>query len=224
MREALNSNPVAQIAVLGVLLVVVGFLMMTRVMKQDDGGSTSPAPPAAGAEAAAAGATAGTTTPTSIGGGPPPATVPDAGSSASTAASGAVVPSGSVTPDALVPGRGLPRELVSAWRSGDAVVLLIVRGGGIDDRLVRGSVESLSRDAGVSVFVTRAGDVARYSRVTQGVGVSRAPALVLIRPRRLSGAVPQAQVEYGFRDSQSVVQAVHDALYTGRDNAPYHPE
>jgi hypothetical protein len=30
-------------------------------------------------------------------------------------------------------------------------------------------------------------------------------------------------VSYGYRNSQSVVQAVHDALYTGRDNLPYSP-
>jgi hypothetical protein len=102
-------------------------------------------------------------------------------------------------------------------------VLLIVRPGSIDDRLVRGSVESLSGDSGVAVFVADAKDVARYSRITQGVGVDRTPALVVIRPRKESGTTPQAQVSYGFRNSQSVVQAVHDALYSGRDNLPYSP-
>jgi hypothetical protein len=103
------------------------------------------------------------------------------------------------------------------------VVLLVVRQGGIDDRLVRSSVRSLSADTGVSVFVTRANKVARYSRITQGVGVSQAPALVVVRPRRVSGSVPEAQVDYGFRDAQGVVQAVHDAVYSGKDNLPYSP-
>jgi hypothetical protein len=98
-----------------------------------------------------------------------------------------------------------------------------VRPGATDDRLVRGSVESLSSDQQVAVFVADAKHVARYSRITQGVGVDRTPALVVIRPHKESGAVPQAQVSYGFRDSQSVVQAVHDALYSGRDNLPYSP-
>jgi hypothetical protein len=35
--------------------------------------------------------------------------------------------------------------------------------------------------------------------------------------------VPEAQVSYGFRDSQGVVQAVHDAVYDGKDNLPYSP-
>jgi hypothetical protein len=102
-------------------------------------------------------------------------------------------------------------------------VLLIARQGGIDDRLVRGSVHRLSADSGVSVFVTRANKVARYSRITQGVGVSQAPALVVVRPKKLSGPSPEAQVVYGFRDAQGVVQAVHDAVYNGKDNLPYSP-
>ena len=108
-----------------------------------------------------------------------------------------------MSPDALVPGRGLPKPVVTAWKRGDTVVLLVVRQGGIDDRLVRNSVRSLSSDrgsGGVSVFVTRANHVARYSRITQGVGVSQAPALVVVRPKRVSGSVPEAQVDYGFRD------------------------
>ena len=103
------------------------------------------------------------------------------------------------------------------------MALLIARQGGIDDRLVRGAVRSLSGDSSVSVFVTRANKVARYSRITQGVGVTQAPALVVVRPKRLTGSVPEAQVEYGFRDSQGVVQAVHDAVYSGKDNLPYSP-
>ncbi len=113
--------------------------------------------------------------------------------------------------------------MVKAWKHGDAVVLLVVRQGGIDDRLVRNSARSLSADSGVSLFVTKANQVARYSRITQGVGVSQAPALVVVRPKRVSGAVPEAQVFYGFRDSQGVVQAVHDAVYSGKDNLPYSP-
>jgi hypothetical protein len=117
----------------------------------------------------------------------------------------------------------LPKPVIAAWKQGNTVVLLVVRQGGIDDRLVRGSVRSLSSHPGVSVFVTRANKVARYSRITQGVGVSQAPALVVVRPKRVSGSVPEAQVSYGFRDSQGVVQAVHDAVYSGKDNLPYSP-
>jgi hypothetical protein len=44
-----------------------------------------------------------------------------------------------------------------------------------------------------------------------------------VRPRSKGVSMPEAQVSYGFRNSQSVVQAVHDALYKGRDNLPYYP-
>jgi hypothetical protein len=215
VREAINNNPVVQIAVIGVLVVFVGLFMMMNLKK----GSSSAPPPTdtTGSSSATTGTPSAEAT--------APVQVPDGSATAGTSSAGAVPPvtSGSVSPDALVPGPGLPHPVVAAWKSGDAVVLLVVKGGGIDDRLVRDSVESLRGDGGVTVFVTEAKHVARYSRITQGVGVDRAPALVVIRPRRDSGAVPQAQVSYGFRNSQSVVQSVHDALYSGRDDLPYSP-
>jgi hypothetical protein len=214
MREQLNNNPVVQISVIGVLVVVVGLFFMLNMKKKDTSASTT----ASAAPSGVSSSLGGTTTPIGPGASTasPAAVAPSAGATPG-------VSSGSVTPDALIPGPGLPRPVVTAWKSGDAIALLIVRGGGTDDRLVRGSVESLSGDSSVAVFVARAKDVARYSRITQGVGVDRAPALVVVRPRRESGSVPQAQVSYGFRDSQSVVQAVHDAVYSGPDDLPYSP-
>jgi hypothetical protein len=214
MRKALNDNPTVQIAVVGVLVVVVGLFFMMN-MKKKSPSSSSSASPAASASTPA------------TGGGTSPVTVGGDGSSSSSAPSAAATPSvsgGTVTPEALLPGPGLPRDVVAAWKRDDAIALLIVRGGGIDDRLVRSSVESLSGDGNVAVFVARAKHVARYSRITQGVGVSQVPALVVVRPRSQSGSTPEAQVSYGFRDSQSVIQAVHDALYTGRDDLPYSPK
>jgi hypothetical protein len=215
MREALNSNPMVQIVVVGVLVVVIGLFFMMTMGKKDS--SSSGAAPAPAASSSAGGAT---TTPDVVAGS---VTAGSIAPSTSGGVASAPATSGTVTPDALVPGRGLPEEVVDAWKGGDAIALLIVRGGGIDDRLVRGSVESLNGDPGVAVFVARAEHVARYSRITQGVGVSQAPALVIVRPRKESGSVPQAQVSYGFRNSDSVVQAVHDALYSGRDDLPYSP-
>ena len=43
-----------------------------------------------------------------------------------------------------------------------------------------------------------------------------------MRPKRLSDGTPQASVDYGFQTSQSVVQAVLDAAYDGRE-VTYHP-
>jgi hypothetical protein len=113
--------------------------------------------------------------------------------------------------------------VIDSWRDGKAVVLLLVRNHGIDDRLVSASVRGLSGASNLAIFVVHANKIARYSRITQGVGVSQVPALLIIRPRRVSGSVPEAQVAYGFRDSQTVVQYVHDALYSGKDDLPYSP-
>lgn len=221
MRQALNSNPMVQIAVIGVLVLVVGLFFM---MNMSGGGSSSSSSTASSAApGAASSGTPGTTSPVTVS----PSGSSSAGTSAPAmggATGGGSLPSASpVTPASLIPGPGLPRPVVKAYKGGDAVVLLIVRGGGIDDRLVRSSVRRLSSESHVAVFVARAKDVARYSRITQGAGVDRAPALVVVRPAKESGAVPQATVSYGFRDSQSVVQAVHNALYSGPDDLSYSP-
>jgi hypothetical protein len=215
MRKALNDNPMVQIAVVGVLVLVVGLFLMTTMSKKSPSDSAATAAPATAGAAPAAGTTA-------------PVVVPDTGATAAPSATAGATPSvsantGTVPPEALIPGPGLPAPLINAWKGGDAVALLIVRSGGIDDKLVRGSVQLLSGESGVAVFVTRAEHVARYARITQGVGVNRAPALVVVRPRRNSGSVPEAQVSYGFRNSTGVVQAVHNALYSGPDDLPYHP-
>jgi hypothetical protein len=203
LRQAINNNPIAQVAVLGGLAILVGLFFMMNMKGKGSSETASTASSAAPA---------------------PSTSAPPAPASGSTSSAPAPSPTtGTVSPDALVPGRGLPRPVVTAWKRGDTVVLLVVRQGGIDDRLIRSSVRSLASDRGVSVFVTRATHVARYSRITQGVGVSQAPALVVVRPKRVSGSVPEAQVSYGFRDAQGVVQAVHDAVYSGKDNLPYSP-
>jgi hypothetical protein len=208
MRQAINNNPMVQIAVLGGLaLIVAVFFMMNMKKGSSDSSSTA-------SSAASTPAATGTAPPAS----PSTGAAPAAGSISS-----APTTSGSVDPTALVPGPGLPAPVIDAWKHGDTVVLLVVRQGGIDDRLVHGSVRALSPEPGVSVFVTPANKIARYSRITQGVGVSQAPALVVVRPKKVSGASPEAEVSYGFRDPQGVVQAVHDAVYDGKDNLPYSP-
>jgi hypothetical protein len=216
MRKALNDNPMVQLAVCGVLLVVVGFVFMSS-MKRGGSEATSEDQEAAAAVALPAGVSSdGAAAPS--GAAPAPAAVAPGAPSVP-----ATPPAPSVSAEALEPGPGLPAPVVKAWKSGDAVVLLIAKVSATDDRLVRASVESLSSRGGISVFVARADKVARYSRITQGVGVNRVPALVVVRPRSVSKGVPQAVVSYGFRDSQSVVQAVEDALYSGGDTLPYYP-
>lgn len=223
MRKALNENTKVQAGVIAVLLIG-GVLLFMKMSKSADTGAVT-TDPAATTAATSTGTGAGAV---SADGAPATAgAVPATGTPTAAPTVGAVpvaptAATGTVSPEALVPGPGLPRDVAQAFARGNAVVLLIVKSGSTDDDLVRRSVNGVSKP-GVSVFVAPASKIARYSRIAQGVGVSRVPALIVIRPRKAGGDAPQATVSYGFRDSQSVIQAVEDALYTGRDDVPYHP-
>ena len=211
MRQAINENPKVQMAVVGALLLVFGFFLVTKVMggKSEEPAAVPPNAPI-GSETASTAAPTSASTPI----GAPSSVPPPAATSAATETD-------SVDPEALEPGPGLPSEFASAWDRGDAIVLLVVKPSATDDKLVLSSTAQLSV-SGTSVFVVPANKIARWSRVTQGAGVTRVPALVVVRPKRVS-SVPQAEVSYGFRDAGSVVQAVSDALYSGRDDLPYSP-
>ncbi len=116
----------------------------------------------------------------------------------------------------------LPGAVTRAYKSGKTVVLLVVHDGGIDDRLVANNVPRIDAVGDVATFVVPAKRVARYAAITLGLQVDRTPALIVMRPKRLSGGTPQATVSYGFQSPQAVVQAVRDASYDG-PNVTYHP-
>jgi hypothetical protein len=116
----------------------------------------------------------------------------------------------------------MPRSVTAAFAANDTVVLLFVRGGGIDDRRVAAGVERLRALSGVKVFVVPADRVAHYAGIAQGVGLERVPALVVLRPKRLDHGIPTASVSYGFQTPASMVQAVVDAGYKGK-TLDYHP-
>lgn len=218
MRRVANENSVVQMALIGGLVVLFAIILYTRILSSDTAAepsattdSSTTAPPAT----AAPGAPATPTAPTAAEG----TVVPDAAAPA--------VPSapeqGTVPPSALVPGKGLPEPVVKAYDDGKAVVLLIIRQAGIEDKPVKAAVNALRARPDLAVFVTGAKNIARYSRITNGVAVSRVPALIVIHPRSVSGDVPEASVSYGFRGPESVLQAVKDAIYDGHD-VPYYPE
>ena len=222
MRKALNENPVAQIAVLGVLAVVVGFLLLTRVASKSGGGDSSATSPTA---SGAAGRRRRLGEPT-----PPPARLPPPPApieAPSTPSDGATVPPAGSVSDAsvgkFVAGPGLPASVVKAYADDKTVVLLVLKHRGIDDDQLRRNVERLRGRSDLALFVTNAGHIARYSRITQGVNVDRVPALIVLRPRHLTHGTPTASVSYGFRGPESVDQAISDALYKGPSNLPYYP-
>lgn len=196
MRDKLNDNPLMQLAVIGVLLLLAGVFVMSS-MGGKGGGEEE-----AESSASATGASVEST-----------ATEAPVGLSAALAM---------VSQASAAHARPLPSPVVSAWKADKTVVLLFVHDGGIDDRLVKDATGRLQTLQGVATFVVPAGQISRYAAVTEGVGVNRVPALVVIRPKRVHQTVPSASVSYGFQSGASVVQAVIDAGYQG-PTLPYHP-
>jgi hypothetical protein len=213
VRKALNENPLAQMAVLGLLAVIVGFLLLTQMGHKSESSATSAttfgAPNSTSASTASSSA-APTTPPATGSTAVPPTTVPPAG-----AATGAV--------GEFVAGPGLPAPVVKAYADDKAVVLFVFRHRGVDDAAVRASVERLRGRNDLAVFVTHAAHIARYARITEGVDVNRVPALIVLRPRHPAHGTPTASVSYGFRGPDSVDQAIRNALYKGPSNLPYYP-
>ncbi len=194
MREKLNENPMAQIALVGVLLVVAAVFLLGKMgggsEEEEEGGS-------AAADAAVAAVA------TELEAGQQPLRLPAPGSG----------------PGAAPPP---PPAVVDAVDAGETVAILFVRDGGIDDKLVTEAVGKLDAIGGVATFVVPTHQLVRYVSIAQGVDLSRVPALVVIRPKNLSHGYDPASVHYGFQSAQSVVQAVVDARYHD-GTLPYHP-
>ena len=196
MREQLNSNPIVQVAVIAVLLIAGAIFVISTMGgggEEGSGGSLSSS--------------------ASSGEGPAPSPV----EGAPAPVEGAGVPSG--TSLAIRP---LPQPVLTAWKADRTVVLLIVHDGGIDDDIVKLASSRLDGMSGVTTFIVPAKRIADYAAITQGVGVDRVPALVVLGPKRLDQSAPTASVSYGFQDGQSIEQAVIDAGYKG-PTLEYHP-
>jgi hypothetical protein len=198
MRDKLNSNPMVQMAVIGVLLLagaIFVFSTMGGGGKSEEGGLSA------------------SSTPSGEGPAPSPAEAAPAPAEAGASSAGAMP---------TLATRPLPHPVLAAWKANRTVVLLFVHDGGIDDDLVKLASGSLAGMPGVTAFTVPANEIADYAAITQGVGVDRVPALVVLRPKRLDQSVPTASVSYGFQDGQSIVQAVIDAGYKG-PTLEYHP-
>jgi len=195
MREQLNNNPLVQMGAIAVLLVVGAIFLLTSM-----GGG--------GEEGSESGSSSITTTAPGEGAAPSPGEAPPP------EATSAGTPTLATQP--------LPQPVMDAWNANQTVVLLVVHDGGVDDDLVKLASSRLDGMAGVSTFNVPASQIARYAAITQGVGVDRVPALVVLGPKKLNQAVPTASVSYGFQDGDSIEQAVIDAGYRG-PTLEYHP-
>lgn len=200
MRKALNENPVVQIAVVAVLIVIVGFVFMMNMGGGGGGGES-------------ASTDTGTT--------PGTPTTPGATAPSTPATGGATVTPVSAPTTPLGPEP--PAPVQRAYETGDTIVLLVTRPGGIEDRFVKRYVEAVRGTPGVSTFIIPAAQIANYSHLTEGLQVSRVPAMVVVSPKYLGGEQPVAQVSYGYRSPASIKQAVRDAEYEGQP-ASYGPE
>jgi hypothetical protein len=202
MRDKLNSNPLAQAALVGVLLLVAGFFVMSTMGRGGSEEKTSPE-------------TASTTVTTPEG----TATVTAEVTPTAEASTVTEVPAGALADTAPPP----PPPVREAFEANQIVVLLFVRNGGIDDRMVAAAVRQLEAlDSQVASFVVPADQISHYAAITEGVDVDRVPALVVVRPKKLDHGNPSASVSYGYQSPQSVVQAVIDAGYKG-PTLDYHP-
>lgn len=198
MRDKLNNSPVAQIGLVAVLLVAVGFLLISQMGggEEESAETVTPAPE-------------GTTVAPAIG-------------SPEEAATTEAAPTTSSVYSAAISVPKLPEPVMQAYNEDKTVVVLVVRNGGIDDELVEPSVRDLESRPDTAVFVVPANEVARYAAITLGVQVDRTPALIVMRPKSLSDGTPQASVSYGFQSSQAIVQAFEDATYDGPE-VTYYP-
>lgn len=207
MREQLNSNPLVQLAVVGVLLIGVAIFLMSS-----GGGGEEEESGAAEATVSIAG--------TGVTGSATGAAVEAAIEAGGEAPAPGAVPA--LPPGAAAAAPPPPPAVTRAFNANQTVALLFVHNGGIDDRLVERAVKPLQALPGVVTFVVPAGRISRYAAIAQGVAVDRVPALVVLRPKKLGESIPTASVSYGFQSQQSVVQAVVDAGYEGR-TVDYHP-
>ena len=194
MRQKLNENRTAQIALVAMLVIAVGYLLTSSFGGSSSGAAAAAGKPAAESTEAATGtveAAAGTVEAT-------PAS----------ATSGVTAPAG----------RPLPKAVDAAYEQGRTIALLVYRAGGIDDQKVAEASSVLAGMANVAYFSVSVNHVAKYSAITAPLGVSGAPALIVVRPRSLNGGGPApATVTYGFQSSADIEQAVRDAGYHGPD-------
>jgi hypothetical protein len=196
MREKLNENPVAQIALLGVLAIVVGYLLLSKMGGGEEGASTE-APV------------------TSIESAPVETTVSSGGES--TEAVGTAPEIAAATSSVAAPAtRPLPHKVDVAYKNNRIVVVLLVRDGGVDDHIVRRATKILEGNSHVALFSAKAKHVARFAALTGPLGVNRVPALIVVRPKHLNNGDPApASVTYGLNSGTGIRQTIREAVYKG---------
>jgi hypothetical protein len=214
VRDQLNNNPIAQVGAVLVLVAVAAFMFLG---KGGGGGS-------GGEESSSESATVATVNGVTATGATPGEAVESAVESAVEGAveSGVAGATGTGEIPTSVPAPPPPHQFTAAYDSGKTVVLLVVHDGGIDDRLTAKAALALTTLPEVALIPVPVKRLPSYAAVTVGLDLNRVPALVVLKPKRLSEGIPQAIIDYGFQTSQTLVQAVRDAAYNGPE-VTYHP-
>jgi hypothetical protein len=98
-----------------------------------------------------------------------------------------------------------PAAVARAIARNRPIVLFLYQRGGEDDRPVARSVASLRGRTDAAVYADRVDNVARYGPVIAGVGVTRAPSIVIV------GKDGRASLIEGYIDPDALAQEVADA-------------
>jgi hypothetical protein len=101
--------------------------------------------------------------------------------------------------------RGMPLSVARALADRKIVVLFFAGAGSTDDRETGRAVAALRGQRGVAVFEDRIGRLGRYRAVVGELGISQAPAVVIVDRAR------SARVVEGYVDPPTLAQDVADA-------------
>jgi hypothetical protein len=108
---------------------------------------------------------------------------------------------------AVKAGQGLPAPVARALDSGKIVVLFFYEPAGAEDQATRAAIRAVQGlGSRVRLFSDTVSHISDYRRVVGGLGLSQAPAMVIIDKNR------QAQLFQGYLDSGTIRQSVRDAL------------
>ena len=100
---------------------------------------------------------------------------------------------------------GLPAPVARAVRAKDVTVIFFRQARGVDDAATARAVAAQRGRKGVAVFSADIKDLNRYRAVVAGLGLSQAPAVVILGKGRT------ARVLEGFIDPQTLAQEVADS-------------
>jgi len=99
---------------------------------------------------------------------------------------------------------GVPPSVARAIEARKTVVILFRGSGSADDRATGRAVAALRGQRGVAVFTDRIGRLGRYRAVVGDLGISQAPAVVIVDRGR------SARVVEGYIDPTTLAQDVAD--------------